>query len=197
MKRSNAFPGNYLAKDDVLDPLIVIIDAVNLEPVKCEHGDENKPVMRFQHEQLKPLIVNQVNWQTLEDAHGEDSDGWIGKPVEVYCDPSVMFGGRRVGGVRVRIPVDRPQNKHVAPSVATTPTKRPAAPPIRSVDDDHEKALIGMDNASTRANLDEWAAWGKKLPLTPDQFGEQEDAYHINLERIATANNGRRQRQTA
>jgi hypothetical protein len=104
MKRSQVFPSSYLSKDDVAAPVHATIADVTMEPVKGEHGEESKPVMHFTDKAVKPMIVNTTNWTLLEEMYGLDSDDWRGKPVELYCDPMVMFAGKRVGGVRVRRP---------------------------------------------------------------------------------------------
>ena len=103
MKRSDAFPSNYLSKDDVDPPITATIAGVKRATLKGEDGDETKPVMTFDGS-VKPLIINNANWMTCEDLYGEDSDGWIGKSIEIYKDASVMFGNKRVGGVRLRKP---------------------------------------------------------------------------------------------
>ena len=104
MKRSDAFPSQYFSKDDVQTPIRLTIASVSIEAIKGEHGEDKKPVMSFREVDAKPLILNNTNWVTIEDAYGEDSDYWDGKLVELYCDPTIMFGSKRVGGVRVRIP---------------------------------------------------------------------------------------------
>jgi hypothetical protein len=106
MKRSEAFPGNYLSKEDCIAPIVAVVASVSRETIKGDNGDETKPVVHFRGA-TKPLIINLVNWDTLEQAFGDDSDGWVGQAIELYVDPSVMFAGKRVGGVRVRIPAGR------------------------------------------------------------------------------------------
>jgi hypothetical protein len=105
MKRSEAFPSAYLNRDDCTAPIRAIIKSVALEPVKDQDtgGSSEKPVAHFASG-VKPLILNVVNWATLEDCLGVDSDEWAGKQIELWLDPSVTFGGKRVGGVRIRIP---------------------------------------------------------------------------------------------
>ena len=106
MTRGQAFPSKYLSKDDVPAPVVATIGEVRIEVLKGgEHGDENKAVMHFAANQLKPMILNQGNWMTLEDRYGAESDGWRGKQIEVYVDPNVMFGSKRVGGLRLRAPM--------------------------------------------------------------------------------------------
>lgn len=104
MKRSDVFPSSYIGKDDVQSPVIARIKEVIQEMVSGDDTKENKPVMHFADSNLKPMILNTTNWTVCEEAYGLDSDDWTGKPVEIYVDPSVMYAGKRVGGVRLRIP---------------------------------------------------------------------------------------------
>ena len=114
MKRSQVFPSNYFGKADVEEgPVTGFIASVTMEPIKSDNGEESKPVLHFTA-RLRPMILNLCNWTTLETAYGEDSDAWTGKPVEMYYDPSVMFGKKSVGRV-TDIP-KAPETKFAAPS---------------------------------------------------------------------------------
>jgi hypothetical protein len=109
MKQNEAFPSKYLKKEDVPQPTTYTIATVTSTVLTSEeNGDEQKVEMTFAEEGSKPAIVNRSNWATLEDAYGDDSDGWIGKPVEWFVDPSVMFKGKRTGGLRVRVQGQQP-----------------------------------------------------------------------------------------
>jgi len=103
MKRSEAFPSKYMSKDDVKVPIRVIMISVGKEILSSDNGEESKPVLYLDNDR-KPLILNNINWMTIEDMYGDDSDSWKGKDIELYFDPTVMFGNKRVGGVRVRKP---------------------------------------------------------------------------------------------
>lgn len=61
---------------------------------------QTKPVLRFRD--AKPLVLNKENWQTIVDLYGDDSDNWQGHWIELHVDPNVRFGGKRVGGIRVK-----------------------------------------------------------------------------------------------
>jgi hypothetical protein len=39
--------------------------------------------------------------RVLAHCWGKETKAWIGRRVELYCDPEVMFGPNRVGGVRI------------------------------------------------------------------------------------------------
>ena len=104
MRRGEAFPSTYLGKDDLTDPVLATIADVRLEEIQGDHGRSDKPVMYFQDEDMKHLILNTTNWNTIEAICGEDTEEWAGQRIELYVDPGVVYGGKRVGGVRVRIP---------------------------------------------------------------------------------------------
>ena len=101
MKMNDAFPGNYLAKDDVAEGVEVCIDRVEVEELNTPDGSsQTKPVLHL-HDS-KPLVLNKENWQTIADLYGDESDDWAGHWVELYVEANVRFGGKRVGGIRIR-----------------------------------------------------------------------------------------------
>ena len=104
MRRGDAFPSQYLSKEDLVVPAVATIADVQQGEIQGDVGTERKPVMTFQEQGIKPMILNWTNWTTIEMAYGEDTDDWKGHKVELYVDPTVMFGAKRVGGVRVRVP---------------------------------------------------------------------------------------------
>ncbi len=111
MKRSQAFTGNYLKQEDAPHPFVATVGSVQMETLGQGADAETKPVLHFTDSHIKPMVLNFGNWTIIESAYGEDSDMWTGKPVEVYVDPNVMFGSKKVGGLRLRIP----SNSHVGP----------------------------------------------------------------------------------
>ncbi len=106
MKRSEAFPSQYVSKDDVEVPKAWTIETIAPVEMPSDDGSKTKspPVMFFHEADAKPLILNNTNWMTIEDLYGPESNEWKGHKIELYNDPSVMFGNKRVGGVRVRKP---------------------------------------------------------------------------------------------
>lgn len=93
----------YLAKNDVgEDGVILTIQGFKREVLKSDEGDEEKTVMYFV-EDYKPMIVNKTNSQLIGLATGARTAGEaVGKQVVVYNDPTVSFGGKLTGGVRVK-----------------------------------------------------------------------------------------------
>lgn len=128
MKRGEAFPSRWLAQGDLSSPVIATIDAVRNETIPGDNEDADKPVLYFKNDQLKKMILNSANWTTLESAFGDESDNWSGKQIEVYVDPSIMFGKKRVGGVRIRVPSQsaRPSPAPAGNGLFTWPQARSA-----------------------------------------------------------------------
>jgi hypothetical protein len=107
MDMNKAFPGEYLKGHDVEDQPVKIISAIYYEGISDtvhmkKAGDDVKPILHFQDE--TQLVLNQVNTQTLTAVLGVDSQKWDGKKIKLYFDPNVMFGGKRTGGIRIKMP---------------------------------------------------------------------------------------------
>lgn len=189
MTEHDAFPSTYLGKDDLDAPVIAIIGDVTTHELRTDDGGtERKAVIVFDGE-IKPLIVNRVNWRTLADAYGADSDDWRGKPVEIYVDPNVTFGLRRVGGVRVRIPAG-----HRTPSRPSTPngTPRPTAKPLPAQNDLETRkaqAIRGMIQSDTPDTLEEWRSYYNAIQFTEAQFAELDGVYDDRLQELGLSGN--------
>ena len=67
---------------------------------------ERKPAISFRGHDKK-MILNRTNAETLKTAFGSDTDHWLGKEVELYVD-RVLFQGRHVPALRIRIPTPPP-----------------------------------------------------------------------------------------
>ena len=110
---------NYLKKDEVgEDGVILTIAGFKQEIIKTDSGDETKVVMYFQEEGYKPMVLNTTNATVLGKITGAATAGDArGKQVVVYDDPSVSFGGKVTGGLRLKKVVGAPQ----APKAASKP----------------------------------------------------------------------------
>ena len=95
----------FLKKEDVGRGTLVTILNVREENVaKQGAAPEMKWVMDFR-EQDKPLVLNATNIALCEAICGsDDTDDWTGKKIVLYEDPTIAFGGKIVGGIRVRSP---------------------------------------------------------------------------------------------
>lgn len=92
----------WMAKEDVpTSGVNLTVREVTQEAVGEEL--EAKLALHF-HGSYKPLLLNRTNLRILGALLGNNTGEWKGKAVCVYSDPTISFGGKLVGGVRVRAP---------------------------------------------------------------------------------------------
>ena len=98
MKLKDFFPSKYLSSDDFEDGEEKILTIVSVEPREFEDG--LKPVVNFS-ETKKKLSSNVTNFNTIVSMHGDETDGWTGKAIQLFVT-EVDFKGRQVRAIRVR-----------------------------------------------------------------------------------------------
>ena len=99
-----AYGSKYLSVNDVGDRKIrTKILKVGKDKLR---GNEGKERLRFvlHLENLdKAMVVNATNKDELTTALGRVPVKWIGATVGLYVDSNVMFAGKRVKGLRLRV----------------------------------------------------------------------------------------------
>src|SRR5882672_5838914 len=95
--------GSFLKQEDLQGKAVqVAIESVDFEMLKDGDKDEKKLIMRFVGKD-KGLVLNRTNCEAMEHICGTDDYGaWVGWVVVLFTDPSVKFGGKTVGGLRIR-----------------------------------------------------------------------------------------------
>lgn len=88
------------AKSDQLnaDDLAVPID-VKIMGVK--QGSREQPVIIEIDGDNQPFKPCKTVLRVLTNAWGIDAGSWVGRMMRLYCDPSVVYAGVKVGGIRV------------------------------------------------------------------------------------------------
>ena len=112
-KLSNMFPSRYIKADDLDRPRVLVIRDIVMENVSPDGATpEDKPVAYFDRAK-KGLVLNRTNAGVLGDLFGDDTEAMVGRSVELYVDPTVVFRGERVAGLRLRSPA--PQHEDATP----------------------------------------------------------------------------------
>lgn len=62
----------------------------------------------------KKFNCNKTNARRVAAMHGDDTDGWVGKSIIIFHDPTVEYGGEIKGGLRVKMPEAAPTGKKAA-----------------------------------------------------------------------------------
>ena len=91
------YPSRFLRASDLNNkPLRVVIESIKREDI----GGEPKVIVSFL-DGTKALIVNKTNARAIAKALGDETGGWIGKPITLI-PTEVDFRGDLVPGIRVR-----------------------------------------------------------------------------------------------
>jgi len=119
MKVSNMKQSRYIAKADLPEPplgMTLTIDTVQQENVASpDQAQELKYTVKFA-ELPKSFVMNITNAESIASILGNDeTDQWRGGKVEMYYEPNIMMGPKKVGGIRIRpssqsVPVTPQQN---------------------------------------------------------------------------------------
>lgn len=109
MSSIDEFFGNYLKSEQLMHDLIVTVKEVKVKFLGQEGNPERKLIVYFnglpQELAEKGLALNKINAEAIsETANSRDYTKWAGLKLCLYVDPNVMYGGKRVGGIRVRVP---------------------------------------------------------------------------------------------
>jgi len=117
-------------------PIRLTIADVTEELIGRGQRQETKCFLWFQ-EDLRGLQLNRTRVAILELAFGPDSEGWVGKRVRLLFDPTVIFGGQAVGGVKLETPPGVVFDASQAGNMAwgDAPAQVPGRPPAPVWDD--------------------------------------------------------------
>src|ERR1022692_3281424 len=107
MNLNELFPSNYLTKEDVPSPRVLVMSGVTRKEVWRKNGKQMAVVLQF-NGNVKPMVLNKTNARIIARIYGNDTAMWTNKPIEIYHDPNVMLGRERVGGLRVRAAAEVP-----------------------------------------------------------------------------------------
>lgn len=115
---SEMLESKYLKKDDVGGGQLWTVKGFKRVNVAQEGEPPEMKWVMFFMEHEKPLVMNSTNIQLAEKVFGSDNtDDWIGNQIVLYVDENVSFGGKIVGGIRLRA------RRNKAPDAPKQPTK--------------------------------------------------------------------------
>ena len=109
---------NFLAKEDCGESgIIVTVAGLAMTDIEGDNGqNEHRTILKFV-EDIKPMVLNQTNKELLKHVTGETTAGGVkGKRIIVYNDPTIMFGNKMVGGIRIKaVPQEQSSAAPAAP----------------------------------------------------------------------------------
>jgi hypothetical protein len=104
-----AFDSPYLSSADIVEPIVLTVDHVTLEPDRTKKTKDVFNTAYFVEkeirpgEKLKPMILNATNSKTMKTlADSPYINDWNNVSVMVYVDHNVRFGKETMDGLRIR-----------------------------------------------------------------------------------------------
>ena len=102
--RAAQFVSSFFKSDTVKAPQAFTITAAEAQELGRDGEKETKLVI-YSKEDPRGLVLNKTNLDFLIQTTGTDeTDEWTGKTFELFHNPNVFFGGKRVGGLQLRLP---------------------------------------------------------------------------------------------
>lgn len=91
------------AKSDQLNAVDIIgaEPVIRIRQVDVREGDQPVSIW-FDGDHGRPWKPSKGMIRILAGAWGRDSDNWIGKHAQIYNEPSVMYAGKEIGGIRIK-----------------------------------------------------------------------------------------------
>jgi hypothetical protein len=103
MKISKMMPSKYLKQADVEEDYIVTIRGVKVENVARDGDSEEMKYVIYFKEFDKGMVLNPTNMNLIANAlNSDETDDWKGQEVVLYTDPSISYGGKVTGGLRIK-----------------------------------------------------------------------------------------------
>ncbi|AUR98274.1 hypothetical protein NVP1248O_60 [Vibrio phage 1.248.O._10N.261.54.F1] len=163
-----------------VEPIITIRD------VKVNAGAQSQKVWIYYHgDNNRPWKPSVGMTRIIAAGWGTNSDNWIGKSVQIFMEPSVIYAGKEVGGIRIRAMSDIPK-RGLNATITISRTKREPYPvKFLSMDrpaypaDTFEKGFAAMVDMmeSKKMTLEQIIARCQQTgELTEEQFKRLSDA---------------------
>ena len=136
MNLDQMYPSKWLKASDLQNATIpVVIARVVAENVG---DDADKPVVYF-HNKDKGLVLNKTNAMSIGVMHGQETEGWVGKTIELF-PAVVMYQGQNVPCIRVRPVAQAEAPPRPQPAQAQAPL---LAQPLPTVNTDPQSTVQG------------------------------------------------------
>lgn len=154
-----------LAKSDQLNADDLISAPRRIKVTDTTQGNaENPVIVHYEGDTGRPFKPCKTVRRILAAAWGANTGAWIGQEAVLYCDPSVVYAGKEVGGIRIKALSGIP--KRMIISLAKTRGKK-----IEHVIDVLEPAqLPDYPQSAIDKNMPKWVAAVESGKMTQEQI---------------------------
>lgn len=149
---------------------------------------EGRIRLNFDGDQGRPWVLSKTALRVLAASWGDDPSKWIGLSCTVFCDETVVYGGKEVGGIRVShvegIQAPRSLNLTVTRGKKKEHVIQPLVVERRSKADAWRERLLAV---TQNPDMTVEEAWGKVPAAIKKELGQPLYEQLIELEKAAAA----------
>lgn len=91
---------SIVPKSDQLNADDLVTGPITVTITKVSRGDREQPIA-IEIEGHRPYKPCKIMRRVLIATFSDDPAKWIGQQMTLFCDPDVMWGGVKVGGIRI------------------------------------------------------------------------------------------------
>lgn len=91
---------SIVPKSDQMNAEELLTGPVTVTVTKVSRGSKEQPIL-VEVEGHQPYKPCKTCRRILIATWGDDPAAWIGQQMTLYCDPTIVFGGIKVGGIRI------------------------------------------------------------------------------------------------
>jgi len=91
---------SIVPKSDQLNADDMLTGPMTVQVTKVRGGDREQPIV-VEIEGHQPYKPCKTMLRVLVATWSDESSKWIGQRMTLFCDPNVMWGGVKVGGIRI------------------------------------------------------------------------------------------------
>lgn len=152
---------------------------ITVTSVDVSTSPEQPVTVHYEGENGRPFKPCKTMRKLLVFAWGENGHHWAGRSMQLFCDPSVKFGGDEVGGIRIshlshidkalKVSLTATRGKKTLYTVA----KLESGPTLAQV-------LAAISGAKNKAGMDAAKALASAL-RHPDDVAQAQDAYRARV----------------
>ena len=177
LKETIAPKSDQLNADDLITgPMTVTVKG-------WKRGNEQTQPIDVQLAECKPYRPCKSMRRVLVSMWGADPNAWIGRKMTLFCEPSVMFGGIKVGGIRISHMTDISERGADLQLTATRGKRAPFRVELLKTSTAPRKAPTGQQTEAAKLResilmaepdrtkrVDQYADWGIADPRNDAEF---------------------------
>ncbi len=162
---------------------------IKIREVRVNQGDQPVSVF-FEGDHNRPWKPSKGMLRILAGAWGRDSSAWVGKHAKLFFEPSVIYAGKPVGGIRIRSLSDIPANGLTFALTISRQKREPYIVPLLKIEaaiypaERFAKALPVMTKKMQEGEMtlqQVIAQCQKTGQLTPEQLSQLEQAAPVEI----------------